>query len=367
MYKKIIIALGLLTSTFLIPLPASVLNSPYLQFTKQTVPPSYENNPSSYPSTMITKGQEVYKNIQSNSTAQLTKNNDTYMQSIIALMFFLYSKAVEKNQGFSNGAFVIKDPEFKLYNFLYGFVEKKWKPRNMFTEVAIDIEGIGAYPRKSTHLSDYYRYTNKTEKDLIGSSKKKEFTHYGIDLPKGYVLPARTRHILFAKEETSPPLTYIKIEEHGLGTSGITQHAGDLVKSKTRKYASKAADKFKKLDNAYLTKVLDSMTSSLGSDDSADSRRERVPAEPVTQFFALLLSEGSPVSKLEVDTYTKSIKALGIQGMVTLLDTYARGAAGSAAWKKEAAALAQELRNQYDHVEIRIGREVILTPEQELK
>ena len=132
MYYKKSIILFCLVSLPITAVPASVSSSPYFHFTKQDVPPSFASNPASYPTTMINKGQNVYAAIEHNDTAQLTKNIDTYMQSIIGLMFYFYSKAVEKNQGFSNGAFVIKDPGFKVFNFLYRFVEKKWKPKDMF-------------------------------------------------------------------------------------------------------------------------------------------------------------------------------------------------------------------------------------------
>ncbi len=343
-------------------------NSPFLQFTKETVPPAYQNNPASYPATMIAKGALVYKSIQRGNAARLQQNMDQYMQSIIALMFYLYSKAVEKNQAFSSGAFVIKDPDFKVFNFLYAYVEKKWKPKNMFKEINVDISGIGAYPRQSTHLNDYYKYTDKVEKGWIGTSKKKEFTHYGIDLPKGYLMPAGKRHILFAKEETKPPLTYIKLESHGLGLSGVVQHAGELVKVKTGRLVSKVEKKLKKLnfkEDSRFNKLMKQVSGSLGSDDSPEYRREKVPAEPVIMFFALLLSDGTPVKEGEIET--KRVKALGLQAINVLLDTFIRAPQASKAWKQEAQNFLNQLRNEYDHLDVRIGREVILTPDRELR
>ena len=345
-----------------------VSQSPYLTFTKDTVPPAYHSDPASYSAQMIAKGAQVYQNIERGDVSQLQANLDQYMQSIIALMFYFYSKAVDKNQAFNNGAFVIQDLGFKVFNFLYTFVEKKWQPKDMYKEITIDVSGKRAYPRQSTHLNDYYLYTNKAEKGWISPKKQKDFTHYGIDLPKEYRMPANKKHILFAKVETNPALTYIKLEDHGLGISGVVQHALGLAKSKSRKLVTKAKNKFGKLgfkEEAHLEKLLNAMANVLGSDDSADSRRERVPADEMATFLALLLSPGSPVAKDQIDT--KRVKALGIQAMVFLLDGFIKDANGSAAWKEEARKFLQELRSTYDHVDIRIGREVILTPEKELR
>ncbi len=364
------IILGL-SATFL-SLSASneILNSPYLQFTKKMVPAAYGHNPSAYVADMINKGATVYRQIVAGQidVAKLQKNLDGYVKSIAALMFYFFSKAVEKKQEFSRGTFVIKDPGFKVYGFLYKYVDAKWKPRDMFKEIAVDISGSGAYPRKSTHFNSFYTYTDKAKKGLLGKlNKKKEFIHYGIDMPKNLILPAKKKHILFGKVELSPPLTFIKLEFYGLGKGEVIQHAGNLTKSQMRKFVGKITNKVKKIgfkQENYLGKLLDNLAM-VSSDDTSHDRRERIPLEISTEFLALMLAEGSPIQKTDIDI--KEVNGLGIQRMLSIMDSYARGQQGTSAWKSALSEFAKQIRNKYDHTDIRFGREVILMPNMELK
>ncbi len=359
---------GLMT-TFLY-MNATVLNSPYLQFTKKMIPAAYAHNPSAYATDMIAKGQTVYKQIVHGQidTAKLQKNLNEYVRSIAALIFYFFSKAVEKKQGFSSGSMVIKDPGFKIYNFLYAYVETKWKPRSMVKETFVDISGVGAYPRKSTHFNSFYIYTDKAKKGFLGKiNKKNPFIHYGIDMPKNIILPAKRKHILFGKVELSPPLIFIKIEHHGLGKKAVLQHAGGLGKSQMRKFMGSTTNKLKKLgfnQESYLGKLLDQI-SMVSSDDTADARRERIPLKTLTEFLGLMLVEDSPVQKNEIDI--KGVKGLGIRRMLALLDSYVARKQGTEAWRTALREFARQIRNEYDHTDIRLGREVILTPDVELK
>ena len=359
-----------LTATFLgMNAATDVLQSPYLQFPKKMVPAAYATNPSAYASDMIAKGATVYRQIVQGQidTARLQKNPAEYVKSITALVFYFFSKAIEKKQGFSSGTLVIKDPGFKVYDFLYKYVEAKWKPRDMVKEVLVDISGVGAYPRKSTHFNSFYIYTDRAKKGLLGKiTKKNEFVHYGIDLPKNLILPTQRKHILFGKVEINPPLTFIKLEHHGLGKKGVVLHAKQLGKARMRKFVGKTTNKLKKLgfkEGSYLGKLLDHF-SEVSSDDSADARRERIPLAMLTEFLALMLSEGSPIKKDDIDS--KGVKGLGIRRMLTILDTYVAGQQGTPAWKAALREFAAQIRKNYDHTDIRLGREVILTPDVEL-
>ncbi len=348
---------------------ATALNSPYLQFTTNMIPASYADNPSAYASDMIAKGEIVYKQIVEGQldTAKLQKNLDLYVRSIAALIFYFFSKAVEKKQEFSSGSMVIKDPGFKIYNFLYTYVETKWKPQSMVREAFVDIAGAGAYPRKSTHFNSFYIYTDKAQKGIFGINKKDPFIHYAIDMPKNIMLPAKRKHILFGKVELTPPLIFIKMEYHGLGKKAVLQHVGGLGKAQVRKFMGNTTSKLKKLgfkQESYLGRLLDQV-SMVSSDDTADARRELIPLETMAEFLGLMLVEGSPVQKSEIDI--KGVKGLGIRRMLAILDSYAAGQQGTAAWRTALREFAQQIRTTYDHTDIRLGREVILTPDVELK
>lgn len=347
-----------------------ILNSPYLQFRSSRVPAAYAKNPSQYVADMIEKGAILYKRIIQGQVdiQRLQKNTDEYVQSIVALVFYFFSKAVEKKQGFSSGTMVIKDSGFRVYNFLYGYVATKWKPRSMTKETLIDIAGVGAYPRKSTHFNSFYLYTGKAKKGAFRQiNKKDDFVHYGIDMPNHFILPAQRKHILFGKVELNPPLIFIKLESHGLGKKGVVQHVGGLSKSQMRKAVGKTIAQLKKIkftQGNYLEKLLNRFAL-VSSDDASNARRERIPLSTLTEFLALMLAEGSPLKKEDIDI--KGVKGLGIRRMITLLDGYAAGQQGTAAWRMALRDFAQQIRNEYDHVDIRLGREVILTPEVELK
>ena len=47
-----------------------------------------------------------------------------YLSNILALIWLLYSYAVEKDQGFTEGALIVQDPSKFLYNYLYTYVQK---------------------------------------------------------------------------------------------------------------------------------------------------------------------------------------------------------------------------------------------------
>ncbi len=53
--------------------------------------------------------------------------------------------------------------------------------------------------------------------------------------------------------------------------------------------------------------------------------------------------------------------------MLAIMDSYVAGKQGTEAWRAALREFAQQIRNEYDHTDIRLGREVILTPEVELK
>ena len=45
-----------------------------------------------------------------------------YLNAIIDLMWFYYDMAMEKNQAFSDGTFVLQDQGGRIYNFLLDYV-----------------------------------------------------------------------------------------------------------------------------------------------------------------------------------------------------------------------------------------------------
>ncbi|MDP1975324.1 MAG: hypothetical protein Q8K37_05065, partial [Alphaproteobacteria bacterium] len=54
-----------------------------------------------------------------NDAEQIRKS---YLTKITTMMWGIFGESVDKNEGFVRGSFKIIDPDFKLYNFLLGYV-----------------------------------------------------------------------------------------------------------------------------------------------------------------------------------------------------------------------------------------------------
>lgn len=320
---------------------------------------------------MAAKGHQLYSNIVSGTLnkAHLIAHPHEYVHDIAALVFYFYSKAVQKGQGFSSGTFVIYDPGFRLYNFLYSYVKSRWTPNNMFQEILLDVSSRGAYPRKSTHFNNYYLFTKKAKRRRFRTIvKKKNFIHYGIDMPKTILLPAQKKHVLFGKVEIDPPLTFIKLEKHGLGKTGVLQHIRGLRESQIRKAIGKAVNLLHSKGIVTAGSRFDSLLkdfSASSSDDTADTRRENIPVTTLATFLGLLVADGSPFKKDEIEK--GPIKAFGIQYMLKLANEYSKGPLGTPTWRAALSEFAQTIQKQYDHPTLRMGREVILKPGVELQ
>ncbi len=157
---------------------------------------------------------------------------------------------------------------------------------------------------------------------------------------------------------------FIKLESHGLGKSDVVGHAGGLVESKKKQAAGKVAKGLKKIGLGKIggDKAIKKLEKKAGEQDAPDTRRERTPQKLIEKYEQVLLGTGSPLKKSNIDQ--KAMKAYGIQRMLSKLDSAASHKKGSKSWKKEVAELARKIRREYDHTNIRFGREVILTPEE---
>jgi len=76
----------------------------------------------------------------------------TYLDSIIDLMLFYYDMAIQKNQPFSEGTFVLQDLGNRIYDFLLNYV-KMVNPDALTATPSFENPTIQlANPRKSTHF-----------------------------------------------------------------------------------------------------------------------------------------------------------------------------------------------------------------------
>jgi hypothetical protein len=224
-----------------------------------------------------------------------------------------------------------------------------------------------AYPRKSTHFTDFYLYTNKITKKVLGSKKNCDYTHYGIDLRKDQELPiAKKHHILFGKigEKDGIKLLFIKFEEAGLQESKALKHLIDLIKTEIKAYSEKlkAKQKVKLPKEREIEKELNKMTSVMSADDSLIKyRRENVPLEFLGEYTALILSKESGIEEKMQKALKTRVKALGIQDIIKTSELLSKSNNGTPQWREAMAKLAQDVKAKYPNDwSLRIGNEIIL-------
>lgn len=115
-----------------------------------------------------------------------------FHNTLRAIVWYLYSKALQKNCTFEEGTFVIEDPNSTLFNFL---------------------KNTGyAYKRPSSHFQEYQQ------------------DHYGVSLEG---LPGNKRHILFGKLDATH--MYLKPENYGLEIAQLPGHTMEYIVAQMRK------------------------------------------------------------------------------------------------------------------------------------
>lgn len=263
-----------------------------------------------------------------------TRNQEEYLRSIIALIWFFYSQAIENNQIFEEGTFVLEDVGWRINNFLMGYVQtyggtvaglkaKKWFNQLLTGTIADpDLNASFnpfAYPRESSHFT----------------VSQQQFRHYGIDIRFGNsgelpLLPAGKRHLLFGKSDPKRQLLFIKPENFGLYyKDGFIYHGKELGESKARKLG-------------FTTK----------SDDDISYAKERVPTAFLKDFTQALQESG-----MDKDSIARLL-ALAQKDDEGIKILYV----DSALLQKPALkALEEKYANLYTHLRLRTGREVILT------
>lgn len=311
---------------YIFQVPAAA--QPFARVITPTVKAEFEkvnkdfNISSDYALTQMQMGAFYLSNLlQGTLAASATATQEAYMRTIIAMIWYLYALALDKNQGFEEGTFVVEDANFVLYNFLLNYI-KKFNPSIKGTledpKIHVSYNPFG-YSRDSSHLNqELYR-------------------HYGIDVRFGArgselpLLPADKRHILFGKVNQEKNLIFIKPENFGLYyLDGLIAHGLELGESKLRKAG--VARK---------------------TDDDPTYRKERVPEQFLRDFDVALQQSGIP------DTERNQLIALAKKLDGGIKTIYLDSLMGKPAIQ----ALEQKYKVLYDNLPIRIGREVIITNE----
>lgn len=266
-----------------------------------------------------------------------TQPREKYLRSIVDLIWFLYDKAGEKGQAFEKeGTFLIEDKDFNIYDALLKYVKlvnptvtgtKKDKPLHISYNPF-------AYPRDCSHYKQ----------------GEKLYPRYGIDVrfdENGYQireLPASKAHILFGKvlDWNGQQWIFIKPENNGLYyKDGWAQHAGEFGTSVAKK------------------------TNLIENDDDAECNRKERVTKIFKQQMKPIIDQLMQPQVLNVDLKAM-VDAEGIKSMFTIkkLVLNANNPKLPATAINALDALIEAYKSKYDHLEMRSGREVILTQEE---
>lgn len=284
----------------------------------------------------VSKGREYADAIYENRLDNIpTKTQQEYLQSIIALNWHLYDLALQKGQGFVEGTFVLEDTEFKLYNFLMAYT------RRMNPEV------------KGTHLDPLLHVSHNPFAYSRDASHykhlKMQYRPYGIDIRFGAdkkseaLLPAYKRHILFGKIDEETNLFYLKIENFGIHTSDVLDHAREFAAAQVGKNNICAGS---------IRTIAGWFGYAIPTDSGDGNQKERIVPAFLEDFDEI-------VSAAEMLTKDQKLMHMGyarIEGFKTLYNTSLTSAVHGIK------TLAQKYENhpkKYDHMRWRTGEEVI--------
>ncbi|BDC34922.1 hypothetical protein Noda2021_08800 [Candidatus Dependentiae bacterium Noda2021] len=286
---------------------------------------------------IIEGGDYLYQILYNNLEKTIpVKTQEEYLNSIISVIWSLYGSALTKQQGFTEGTFVIQDTDFKLYNFLMGYV-KKVNPQITGTitdPASTSSNNPFAYSRISSHYKD----------------EQKKFRQYGIDVRYDKnsaalaLLPIGKRHIVFGKIEDAQNrnLIYIKPENYGIySTYEKAMHGKEFVQAQS----VKMLPKFK---NLLREDIFNTLQEYIGTDDDELFRKERVPQDFIVKFSEAI--KPFCTTPQERKEYLTQAAKQGIKVSVSRKMP-----------KNIIEQLGREFDALYDYTDLRSGREVILT------
>ena len=279
----------------------------------------------------VNHGHELYTGIMSGDITGPASTAD-----VRDLMTFLTAKGMEKSDGFSEGAFSIQDPGHQLRNFLDSCSE--------------------VYQRPSSHISKF--------------TEAPGGTHRGIDIDGDVKLPFGKATVLFGAmndgvEGMKGDRLFIKMESHGCRLS-----SGSLG---NKRDATGPADRpmrfFRDLKQTlghaggFFKTLMRKVSGGKLFANAPDSRKERIPSDIKKEYKALvkqLKDSGNDLAKglLELDNPTSDSR--GVRTMVDNLRSALEGTTLQGDDRAAAQELLDKISTRYDHLDVRVGDEMIL-------
>lgn len=299
-----------------------------------------KENPILDTANLESKQPTYIQELKGNTPEEFRQN---YLQSILSVMWFLYSEAINKGQAFTDGSFTIIDPEFKLYRFLLYYA------RSFNDSLKGTIEDPAA--KGSSNPFAYSRLSSHWQ------SCQKTWRQYGIDMrfepdkAAQQALPAGKTHLLFGIIGENPtPLLFIKFEDNGLYSSGSAA-GGELAGHAWGYVVSRA----KKLEGIVTPAVYQNLVGRfIGSDDDPGSCREHTRIEFITRCQNILYY--SPL----YGKYYDDLKSEGVRQLFAYIKQ--KPVDWDQPLCQKFAEYFMELSSSSDYLEYRKGSEVILGP-----
>lgn len=353
--------------------------------------------------------------------ANFTSNRENYLNAIIDLIWYFYGEAINKGQRFDEGTFVLKDPDFRFYTFLMNYAQSvnpdiKDNPQQDSRQHSGS--NPYAYPRDSSHFTALEQ--GRSEAHAIGTSHFSEvyaigngynglYRHYGVDIrfdleSVDNALPTGNKsHILFGKIQQEPAMIFVKMEKIGMYKAPVSPSEWKILDAVKKRMPSTElalhgidwakAQWPKLLEQKFSPETVDAMRNWFDFDDNPNNRKERCPRGFIVQVFSAL-----EVGTMTPDLYGASALLTNILGIkfVYLLNqfietgdqrfmlllkeftsSYAPSALANPQIVDQCAeylqqdtvvagrlrAIVRELLAEYDHCELRTGREILLVPE----
>ena len=213
---------------------------------------------------------------------EFNSSRQEYLAAIVSIMWYLYSEAINKQQAFIDGSFIILDPDLKLYNFLmyYARTYNKTLTGTNRDPLSHKSDNPFAYSRDSSHWKE----------------TQSLWSHYGIDIrfqedqTSQPLLPTGKSHILFGIVALEPvPRLFIKFEDNGIyGGSNLSNtlaNGWELVRHGLNYIQSRVPKQEKKMAPWLYDKLLKPI---FGSDEGPEARREHTTVTFVRGCDAIL-------------------------------------------------------------------------------
>ncbi len=271
---------------------------------------------------MILLGATLNHALIAGDQQTVTLLSQEHPKAVRALIWYYYALACGKQQFFEEGTFIIAHPQAPL---ILNFINKDTIKSALPALYRVD----NAYERISSHFDKYMKWAGIKEQ------------HYGIDISH---LPTGKQTLLFGHVNRDKNIIFIKPENHGTNTvTDLAHHAKGYAES-------------------VQTKTMASLNGGPSGDDAPEFRKERVPTEILNRFK--ILNDNVLMLELIIpadhEQRYREAQARGISYMYQVVEQYVRGLDKEPELQVQAQKLLEMMR-EYDHLDLRFGREVILT------